>query len=84
MDTSSANFVPFLLFNKCRHSYSYIISPATTPFILFICTNFSEPAAYSARLAALTPGFTGADIANICNEAAILAARRNKTMVDLK
>jgi len=28
-------------------------------------------------------GFTGADIANICNEAAIVAARRNKTSVDL-
>jgi AFG3 family protein len=27
------------------------------------------------KLAALTPGFAGADIANICNEAAILAAR---------
>jgi AFG3 family protein len=39
---------------------------------------------YSGRLAALTPGFTGADIANICNEAAILAARRNKLMVDMK
>jgi AFG3 family protein len=43
-----------------------------------------EPISYSARLAALTPGFTGADIANICNEAAILAARRKKTMVDMK
>mmetsp|Transcript_6710 Transcript_6710/g.11214 ORF Transcript_6710/g.11214 Transcript_6710/m.11214 type:complete len:903 (+) Transcript_6710:84-2792(+) len=38
---------------------------------------------YSGRLAALTPGFVGADIANICNEAAIIAARRNKTKVDL-
>ncbi len=38
---------------------------------------------YSSRLAALTPGFSGADIANICNEAAILAARRNKTKVEL-
>ena len=28
------------------------------------------------RLAGLTPGFTGADIANVCNEAAIVAARR--------
>jgi ATP-dependent Zn protease len=43
-----------------------------------------EPATYSSRLAALTPGFSGADIANICNEAAILAARRNKLKVDLK
>ena len=43
-----------------------------------------EPSTYSARLAALTPGFTGADIANICNEAAILAARRMKSMVDMK
>lgn len=35
------------------------------------------------RLAALTPGFSGADISNICNEAAIVAARRNKTAVDM-
>lgn len=26
-------------------------------------------------MAALTPGFTGADIANVCNEAALIAAR---------
>jgi len=31
---------------------------------------------YSGRLAGLTPGFAGADIANLCNEAAIVAARR--------
>ena len=30
---------------------------------------------YSERLAALTPGFTGADIANVVNEAALIAAR---------
>jgi len=30
---------------------------------------------YAKRLATLTPGFSGADIANLCNEAAILAAR---------
>ncbi len=29
-----------------------------------------------------TPGFSGADIANVCNEAALIAARRNKTQVD--
>ena len=33
------------------------------------------------RLATLTPGFTGADIANICNEAAILAARSDSNTV---
>jgi AFG3 family protein len=38
---------------------------------------------YSSRLAALTPGFVGADIANICNEAAITAARRNKKQIDM-
>lgn len=38
---------------------------------------------YSGRLAALTPGFVGADIANICNEAAIMAARRDKSKVDM-
>ena len=30
---------------------------------------------YAKRLSTLTPGFSGADIANLCNEAAILAAR---------
>eukprot|EP01016_Furgasonia_blochmanni_P035642 TRINITY_DN396_c0_g2_i5.p1 TRINITY_DN396_c0_g2~~TRINITY_DN396_c0_g2_i5.p1 ORF type:complete len:564 (-),score=141.08 TRINITY_DN396_c0_g2_i5:53-1744(-) len=36
---------------------------------------------YAKRLATLTPGFSGADIANLCNEAAILAARKNKKYV---
>jgi len=35
-------------------------------------------------LAKLTPGFTGADLANLVNEAAILAARRNKKFVGMK
>eukprot|EP00595_Chromulina_sp_UTEXLB2642_P003254 CAMPEP_0196763702 /NCGR_PEP_ID=MMETSP1095-20130614/4573_1 /TAXON_ID=96789 ORGANISM="Chromulina nebulosa, Strain UTEXLB2642" /NCGR_SAMPLE_ID=MMETSP1095 /ASSEMBLY_ACC=CAM_ASM_000446 /LENGTH=526 /DNA_ID=CAMNT_0042117455 /DNA_START=848 /DNA_END=2428 /DNA_ORIENTATION=- len=39
---------------------------------------------YSSRLAALTPGFTGADISNICNEAAIFAARKDKKKVDME
>ncbi len=30
-----------------------------------------------------TPGFSGADIANVCNEAALTAARKNKTTIDL-
>lgn len=34
------------------------------------------------RLSTLTPGFSGADIANLCNEAAILAARKNKKFVE--
>ena len=29
-----------------------------------------------------TPGFSGADIANVCNEAALTAARKNKTEID--
>lgn len=32
-------------------------------------------------LARQTPGFSGADIANVCNEAALIAARHNKTVV---
>ena len=32
-------------------------------------------------LARQTPGFSGADIANVCNEAALIAARHNSTMV---
>ncbi|MBQ2097345.1 MAG: ATP-dependent zinc metalloprotease FtsH, partial [Bacteroidales bacterium] len=33
-------------------------------------------------LAKQTPGFSGADIANVCNEAALIAARHNKEEVD--
>src|SRR5262245_33427417 len=33
-------------------------------------------------IAQRTPGFVGADLANICNEAALLAARRNKEAID--
>ncbi|MCS5490133.1 ATP-dependent zinc metalloprotease FtsH [Algoriphagus limi] len=36
------------------------------------------------KLAAQTPGFAGAEIANVCNEAALIAARRNKTAVDMQ
>lgn len=35
----------------------------------------------SGKLATLTPGFTGADIANACNEAALIAARHQDTFV---
>lgn len=35
-------------------------------------------------LAAQTPGFSGADIANVCNEAALIAARRSKEQVEMK
>ncbi len=34
------------------------------------------------KLAEQTPGFAGADIANVCNEAALIAARKNKEAVD--
>ncbi len=35
------------------------------------------------RMAVRTPGFSGADLANIINEAALLAARRNKTAITM-
>jgi len=36
------------------------------------------------RMATLTPGFAGADIANICNEAALCAARNKKESVEME
>ena len=38
---------------------------------------------YTDRLAALTPGFAGADIANLCNEAALVAARNDQATITL-
>ena len=35
------------------------------------------------NLAAQTPGFAGAELANICNEAALIAARFNKSFIDM-
>ncbi len=35
------------------------------------------------KLAEQTPGFAGADIANVCNEAALIAARKNKEAVEM-
>ncbi|MFN7749447.1 MAG: ATP-dependent zinc metalloprotease FtsH [Cyclobacteriaceae bacterium] len=36
------------------------------------------------KLAAQTPGFAGAEIANVCNEAALIAARRDKKEVEMQ
>lgn len=36
------------------------------------------------KLSAQTPGFAGAEIANVCNEAALIAARKNKTAITMQ
>ncbi len=40
-----------------------------------------DPTVSIDTLARQTPGFSGADIANVCNEAALIAARHNKPLV---
>ena len=35
------------------------------------------------HFAAQTPGFAGAEIANVCNESALIAARKNKNMIEM-
>jgi len=44
----------------------------------------TAPEVDADKLAAQTPGFAGADIANICNEAALIAARNDKASVDMQ
>ncbi|MCB0610450.1 MAG: ATP-dependent zinc metalloprotease FtsH [Lewinellaceae bacterium] len=41
------------------------------------------PGVDAAALSEMTPGFAGAEIANVCNEAALIAARRSKKAVDM-
>ena len=43
----------------------------------------TAPNVKAETLAEMTPGFAGAEIANVCNEAALVAARRNKKAVDM-
>lgn len=42
------------------------------------------PEVNAKELAAQTPGFAGAEIANVCNEAALIAARNNKQAIDMQ
>lgn len=44
----------------------------------------SDPDAAPEKIAGITPGFTGADLANLVNEAAIVATRRGGTSVTLQ
>ncbi len=39
---------------------------------------------YAKKLSALTPGFSGADIQNICNEGALIAARKDLDSVTIR
>jgi len=41
-------------------------------------------AEYSQKLARLTPGFSGADISNVANEGAIIAARNDLSSVGIR
>lgn len=44
----------------------------------------TAPEINASVLSEMTPGFAGADIANVCNEAALIAARREKKAVDME
>lgn len=43
-----------------------------------------DPTVDVKKLSAQTPGFAGAEIANVCNEAALIAARRDKKSVEMQ
>lgn len=42
------------------------------------------PDVEAKKLSAQTPGFAGAEIANVCNEAALIAARKDKLAIDMQ
>jgi len=42
-----------------------------------------HPSVDTNFLASQTPGFSGADIANVCNESALIAARKNKKQIEI-
>ncbi|XP_053739185.1 AFG3-like protein 2 [Synchiropus splendidus] len=44
----------------------------------------TDKEALAKKMAALTPGFSGADIANVCNEAALIAARHLSDAIEQK
>ena len=46
-------------------------------------TETEDPNVNIKHLAAQTPGFAGAEIANVCNESALIAARKNKDFVEM-
>lgn len=47
-------------------------------------TLLKDAPTYAKRLAALTPGFSGADISNVCNEAALIAARDKAESINME
>ncbi|MBR1850783.1 MAG: ATP-dependent zinc metalloprotease FtsH [Bacteroidales bacterium] len=49
---------------------------------LKLCNDGTERTVDRDFLAKQTPGFSGADIANVCNEAALCAARKNKHQIE--
>lgn len=70
------SFLPLITCTSCRASiFKVHLKPVKTHL------NLEELA---RKLAALTPGFTGADVANVCNEAALIAARYGDKEVMLK
>jgi AFG3 family protein len=52
-------------------------------FNVHLKTIKTSPEINAAQLSEMTPGFAGAEIANVCNEAALIAARHNKKFVEL-
>ncbi|KAH3680694.1 hypothetical protein WICPIJ_008158 [Wickerhamomyces pijperi] len=50
---------------------------------LDLATDSEQFKTLAGKLAALTPGFSGADIANVCNEAALIAARHSDETVTI-
>ena len=68
---------------RAKHAGDSFAAVAMAPIAKELARLVDDVKELSEKLASLSPGFSGAEIANVCNEAALHAARTSKDAVGL-